>query len=101
MPTVPGAGFVMREAQLGFSRLERILNGPAMTLRLHQRVDRCPGRTPGREERQMLIIEAAPDQQTARPQAGEIRVVFIRREISQLEISPVVQARPLNAIPGR
>ena len=41
--------------------------------------------------------EAAPDQQPARPQAGEVLVVFLRLEIGQLEIGPVIQARSLGA----
>lgn len=106
MPARPRAGLVVGESQLGLGGLERILARPAMALHPHQGLDRCAGRAPGGEERQISITEAAPDQQAARPQAGEVLVVFLRLKIGEFEISPVIQARSLGvesrrqALPG-
>src|SRR4029450_1635985 len=101
VPAVPRARLVVRQPQLGLGGLERILDRPAPAFRPPQSRDRGAGWTPGREERQILIAEGASDQQTARPQAGEVFVVFLRLEIRQLHISPVVQARPLGAVSRR
>lgn len=97
---MPRAGLVVRQPQFGLRRLERILDRPALAFHPHQGVDWRAGRTPGREERQIPIGEAAPDQQAARPQAGEIFVVFLGREISEFDIGPVIQARSLGAVAG-
>src|SRR5215216_583035 len=101
VPALPRAGFVMRQAQLRFGGLKRVLNRPTLPLDPHQDLERRAGRTPGREERQVLITEAASDQQATGPQAGEILVVLLRLKISEFEISPVVQACSLGAVARR
>src|SRR5918997_5633184 len=101
VPAMPRARLVVGETQLRLGGLECILNRPSLPLHPHQLSDWGPGRTPGREERQILIDKAAPDQQAAGPQAGEIIVVFLRPEIRQLDISPVIQAQALGAVSRR
>ena len=59
MPAMPGAGFVMVEPQLVLRSLKAILDGPTAALDLDQGLDACPGRAPGREERQILIGDVA------------------------------------------
>ena len=44
--------------------------------------------------------DVAPDQQPACPQAGQLFVLFLRLKIRQLDIGPIIQARPLGAIPA-
>ncbi len=101
VPALPGTGFVVGQTQLCFGGLERVLDCPALSLHPHQGLDRGTSRAPGREERQIPIRDGAPDQQASCPQAGEILVVFLRLEIGELNIGPVIQARSLGAVAGR
>src|SRR5919112_693967 len=100
MPALPGAGLVVGQPQFRLGRLERVLNGPALPLHSHQDLDRRTSRTPGREECQIIIREAAPDQQAACPYTREILVVLISLSVGQLEVRPVVQAGPFRAVSG-
>lgn len=69
MPAMPGTGLVVVEAELVLGSLEAIFDCSAMPLHLHQRFDRCPGRTPRREVGEIVIGDVSADQQAPRPQA--------------------------------
>jgi len=88
---MPRPGLVVIEPELGLSGLERILDGPAPPLDGDQRRDRRTGRTPGREEGEFAVSEAAADEKTARPQPRAGVVVLAGIEIGELAIGPVVQ----------
>src|SRR5215204_1696343 len=90
MPAVPGAGLVVGQAEFGFGGFERILDRPAPALHPHQPVPGRAGRAPGREERQILIREAAPDQQAPRPHAGMLGAVFRGLKIGEFDIGPIL-----------
>jgi hypothetical protein len=60
-----------------------------MTLHRDQRLNLRAGGTPGREVGHLTIVEAAPDQQAARPQAAIWRIKLGGVEISQFEVSLV------------
>src|SRR3954468_14050880 len=62
MPAMPGPRLVVIEPKLGLRRLERILDRPAMPLNRHPSFDPSSGWAPGREERELAIRDAAPDQ---------------------------------------
>jgi hypothetical protein len=68
VPAVPGAGLVVRQPEFRLRGLEGILDRPAVSFDRNQRGDPGAGRTPGREEGQLVVAEAAADQKTARPQ---------------------------------
>jgi hypothetical protein len=72
-----------------------------MALHPHQGVNQRAGRTPSGEERQILIGDVAPDQQTTRPQAGVLGAVFLGLKVRQLDIGPVIQARSLGTVSSR
>ena len=67
MPSMPGAGLVMIEAQFILGRLETILDRPAMSLDCDQGFEARSKRTPGAEKRQVTISDVAADQQAPRP----------------------------------
>src|SRR3954462_1057798 len=91
VPAVPRASLVVSKSKLRLSRLERVLDGPTPPLNRHQGGDPGPGRAPGREEGKLAIVQAAADQKSACPQAGEGLVVFGRIQVGQLAISPVIR----------
>src|SRR4051794_10633873 len=62
MPAMPGPRLGVIEPKLGLRRLERILDRPAMPLNRHPSFDPSSGWAPGREERELAIRDAAPDQ---------------------------------------
>ena len=101
MPSMPGAGLVMIEAQLVFRRLEAVFDGPAAAFHADQFVDGGSRRSPGGEEGQVVICDGAADQKAARPKTGAAGIVFAGVEIGQFHISPVVEARSLGAIARR
>src|SRR5690606_21405371 len=63
MPAMPGAGFVVIEAEFVLGGLEAVLDRPAMPFHLHQRLDGCVEWTPGREEGEITFGDIAADQQ--------------------------------------
>ena len=67
MPTMPGSALVMIEPELVFRRLKAVLDRPSMAFDRHQRFGRCSCWTPGGEEGEVAIVDAATDQQAARP----------------------------------
>src|SRR3954468_10689660 len=99
VPAVPGARLVVSKSKPRLSRLERVLDGPTPPLNRHQ--GGGPGRAPAREEGKLAIVQAAADQKSACPQAGEGLVVFGRIQVGQLAISPVIQPLAFRAVPGR
>src|SRR5512147_421786 len=98
MPAVPASGLVVIKAELGLRRFEGVLDGPAMPLDLDQRRDVGPGRTPGREERQFAISDAATDQKTARPQPSSVAVVLGSLKIAEFAVGPVVKPLALRPL---
>ncbi len=92
MPAMPGAGFVVIEAEFVLGGLEAVLDRPAMPFHLHQRLDGCVEWTPGREEGEITVGDIAADQQPARPDARERRIKITSIEIGQFEIGPIVQS---------
>ena len=101
MPAVPGAGLVVGQPELGLGGLERVLDGPAPPLDLARGTDRGAGRAPGGEERKLSVGQAAPDQEPARPQAGQAVVVLACFEVGELAVGPVIHALTLGARPRR
>src|SRR3954451_6295806 len=99
MPAMPGPRLVVIEPKLGLRRLERILDRPAMPLNRHPSFDPSSGWAPGREERELAIRDAAPDQKPARPQTGLPFGVRAGIEVSQLAIRPVVQPLAFRTVP--
>ena len=97
---VPGSGFVMVESEFVFGGLKSVLDRPAVTLNLDQDFDGCSERTPGGEKGHIPIGDRAPDQQTPCPKAHERPVVFLRIEIGEFEISPVVEPRAFAPVAG-
>ena len=55
MPSVPGTGLVMVEAEFVLCGLEAVLDGPAMAFHSYQRFDKRPDRAPCRKESQIAI----------------------------------------------
>src|SRR3974390_1943773 len=92
MPAVPGAGFVVIEAEFVLGGLEAFLNSPAMTFPRDQFFCGCALGAPSGEEGQSTISNAAADQQPSGPFAGEDAVVFSGLKIGEFEIGPIVQA---------
>jgi len=101
MPAMPGAGFVMIEAQLVLGRLEAVLDRPAMSFDRDDVLDPCSCRTPCREERQVAVADGATDQQASCPQAATFLVIFGGVEIREFEVGPVMKPRALSAITRR
>src|SRR5665213_644208 len=102
VPAVPGSGLVVIEAELILGGLEAILDGPAMAFYRHQLCHGRSLRTPSGEEGKICRIgDAAPDQQAARPWAGEGVAVFAGIEIGQFEIGPIVQPRTFGSFARR
>src|SRR3954451_2170044 len=107
MPAMPRAGLIVVEAELILRRLEGILNGPALPFDGNQGLGRGPGGAPGGEVGTLAIAEVTPDQQAARPDARRAIPVLVRVQVSQLEVGPIGEPRPLRALargqtlPGR
>ena len=97
MPAVPGAGLVVIETERGLGGLKAIFNCPAMAFDPEQSCAARSGRTPSGEKGEFTVGNGAADQQTARPQAGSVRVVFGCVEIGQFAIGPVIEPRPFGA----
>src|SRR3979490_1665076 len=98
MPAMPGSALVVIEPELVFRGLKTILDCPPMAFDRDQRFDGCSGRTPGGEEGEITIGDAAADQQTTRPQTL-ICTEFFGLEIGQFEIAPVMQPRSFGSGP--
>ena len=100
MPTMPGSGLVVIESKLVLGGLETVLDRPAMTLNPNQCLDRCSGRTPSGEIGKIAIGDMASNEKSARPQTVVFWVELFGFEISQFEITPVVQARSFGSGAG-
>src|SRR4051794_2363362 len=102
VPAVPRPALIVGQPKFRLGGLERVLDGPAPPLDRHQFLDRRARRAPGREIGQAPVRQAAPHQKATRPQAlVERGVERVSLQRSQLQIGPVVQARPLRARPRR
>ena len=101
MPTVPGAGLVVVEAQLVLGGFEAVLDRPAMPLDQYQGLDSCSRPTLRGEERQIAISDVAADQEPARPPARSILIIFGGVKIGELEIGPVMESRALGSLARR
>ena len=101
VPAVPGTGLVVVKAQLVFSRLEAVLDGPALSFDGDQHRNRRASRAPGGEEGQLAISDGAADQKAPGPQTEQVLVVFSGFKIGQFQVGPVEQPLALGSGPGR
>ena len=106
MPAMPGAGLVMVESEFIPGGLEAVLDRPAVAFDQDQSFDARSGRAPNGEERQVAIGDIAADQQPAGPeiagpQARSVLIIFVRLEVGELELSPVVQPRAPGSLARR
>src|SRR5674476_890686 len=88
VPAMPGAAFVMVEAEFVLGGLEAFLDTPACALDPDQHLDGSSSGAPGSEVGEFAICEAAPDQHAAGPQAWNRGVEFGSIEICLLYTSP-------------
>src|SRR5260370_1888875 len=88
MPAMPGSALVVIEPELVFRGLKTILDRPPMAFDRDQRFDGCSSRTPGGDESEITIGDAAADQQTARPQTLLCPAEFFGLDICQFAITP-------------
>jgi len=76
MPAMPGACFIVVEAEFVLGCLETFLDPPTGSFEADQSVERRAMRAPGGEIGAFAIGHTAPDQQAARPQARNGGVKF-------------------------
>ena len=76
MPAVPGAGFVMVEAEFIFGGFETFFDPPTCSFHADQRIDWRAVRRLGGEIGAFAIGDAAPDQQSPRPQTRRGSIEF-------------------------
>ena len=101
VPAVPRPALIVGQSEFCLGGLERVFNRPAPPLNGHQLLDRRARRAPRRKIGQAPVRQAAPHQKTTRPQAlVERGVERVSLQRSQLQIGPVVQARPLSTRPA-
>src|ERR1700761_5922746 len=101
IPAMPGAGFVMVEAEFVLGGLETFLDPPTCSFHADQSLDRRAMRAPGCEIGAFTIGDTASDQQTARPQARSEGIERFGVKIGQRAIGPVVEPFSLGAEPRR
>ncbi len=97
VPSVPGAGLIVIEAELVFGGFETVLDSLAMAFDPDERCDLRSGWAPGGEEGQVSISDGAADQKATRPKVGAVCAIRAGIEIGQLHIGPVIEARPFGA----
>src|SRR5271157_574124 len=97
VPAMPGAGFVVIEAEFGLGGFETVLDGPAMSFDRYQLLHGRVLGTPCGKESEITVGNVAADQQTPRPLSGEGAVVFAGIELGQLTLGPDMQ--PKHAAP--
>ena len=85
MPAMPGSSFVMIKSQLGLGSLEAVLDGTAAAFNRHQCLEGRASRAPGGKICQALVGEAAPDQQTACPDAAQFGVEFVCLQVGEFQ----------------
>lgn len=69
MPAMPGAGFVVIEAELVLCGLEAVFDRPAVAFDCDECLDTSAGRTPRREESEIAVADIAADEKPAGPNA--------------------------------
>ena len=99
MPAMPGSALIVIEPELVFGGLKTVLDRPAMAFDRDQRFDGCSRWTPGGEEGEIIIGDAATDQQTACPQTVICAVERPGIEIGEFEIAPIMQPRSFGPVP--
>src|ERR1700688_1223447 len=99
MPAMPGAGFIMVEAEFVLGRLETFLDPPTGSFDADQSVDRRAVRAPSGEIGAFTIGDTASDQQTARPQARSGGIELFGVKIGQRAVGPVIEPLSLRAEP--
>src|SRR5258705_5778024 len=95
MPSVPGACFIMVEAQFVLGRLEAVLDRPAVALDTDKSFDGGCGWRPCRKESQIAVGNVLPDPKAARPEDGTAVVIVRGFKIGQFQIGPVIEAGAL------
>ena len=106
MPAVPGAGFVVIEAEFILGGLEAVLNRPAAPFDQDQGFDARSSRAPGGQECEVAIGDIATDQQSLCPKIGgpQVRslfVIFDGVEIGEFTIAPVIKPGALGSLARR
>ena len=101
MPAMPGASLVVVKTELVLGGFEAVLDGPAMAFHRDQLLHGRALGAPCGEKGQAAVGNVAADQKTPRPFPGKVVIVFAGVEIGQLEIGPVVPARPFGPFAGR
>src|ERR1035438_7528624 len=96
VPAMPGAGFVVIEAEFFLCGFETVLDGPAMSFDRYQLLHGRVLGTPCGKESEITVGNVAADQQTPRPLSGEGAAVF-----AGLQIGPVMRAGSLVPSPRR
>ena len=96
----------MVEAEFVPGGLEAVLDRPAVAFDQDQLFDARSGRAPNGEERQVASGDIAADPQPAGPeiagpQARSVLIIFVRLEVGERELSPVVQPRALGSLARR
>src|ERR1700691_796550 len=91
LPAMPGAGFIMVEAEFVLGGLETFLDPPTGSFHADQRVDRRAVWAPGGEIGAFTIGDTASDQQTTRPQARRGGIELFGVKIGQRAIGPVIE----------
>ena len=93
LPAIPGSALVVIEPELVFRGLKADLDRPSMAFDRHQRFDGCSSWTPGGEEGEIAIGDAATDQQATGPQTIICAVGLFGLQVGQFELTPIEQPR--------
>ncbi len=100
VPAMPGAGFIMVEAEFVLGGLETVFDRPAMSFDMNESVHACSCGTPRGEEGEIAVSNVTSNEDAAGP--GPIRAVVerFRIEVRQFDIGPVVQPWPFGSVTG-
>lgn len=88
----------MVEPEFVLGGLKAFFDAPACPLDLDQSLDGGVLRTPGGKIGQFAIADAAADQKTTRPCAGNRCIVFRSIEVGERTIGPIIEPLPLGAM---
>ncbi len=98
VPSVPGAGLVMVEAEFVLGGLETVLDGPTVAFDPDQCFNPGSSGAPGSKESQLAITDVPTDQQAARPRAGQVVAILGGVQVCQFQIGPVMQTGAFGAL---